>query len=171
MQCPLLENIKEAHLAETKPVIDTPARTGVILGYMNAHQAFPRAGHELAIRCYHRAYAPYSRFRVGAALKARGVRDPYGGCNIENASLGGTICAERSALGALISAEGLCTLEWVVVVSAPEQPVPPCGICRQVLSEFCDDTVLFYLATPTTVVDVVSFGELYPHSFRSYRVK
>ncbi len=125
-------------------------------------------GHATAIRCYERAYAPYSHFRVGAAIKARGITEFFGGCNIENASLGATICAERVALGALIAAVGQQPIEWVMVVSSAKDPVPPCGICRQTLSEFCDDQALFYLATPQQIVHTLSFGELYPYSFRSF---
>lgn len=137
---------------------------------MDNHKAKPLTeGHTLAVRCYERAYAPYSRFQVGATIKAHGITQLFGGCNVENASLGGTICAERTALGALISAVGACRIEWVVVVSAMGDPVAPCGICRQMLSEFCDDSARIYLATPARVIRSMSFGELYPYSFRAFQ--
>src|ERR1700738_3848957 len=83
------------------------------------------------------AHAPFSNFRVGAALRAKSGR-VYTGCNIENASYGLTCCAERVAIFKAIS-EGERGFDAIAVVSDTESLTPPCGACRQIIWEFCGD--------------------------------
>src|SRR5688572_25868462 len=116
----------------------------------------------LARAAQQRAYAPYSRFLVGAALETRSGK-LFSGCNVENATYGATICAERSAVVQMVSAGETELIRLAVYTDAPE-PATPCGICRQVLSEFGRD-VEIACAGPGGA-RVVSLRELFPEPFR-----
>jgi len=94
----------------------------------------------LAREARERARAPYSRFKVGAALKTR-TGEIVTGCNIENASYGLTMCAERVAVFKAVS-EGLSDFDVVTVVADAKRLAPPCGPCRQILWEFCGDVLV-----------------------------
>lgn len=113
-----------------------------------------------------KAYAPYSGFTVGAALLAADGR-VFVGCNVENASYSPTICAERVALGAAIAAGARDFVAIAVIGGRGEvlADTPPCGVCRQTLSEFTDGgmTVLFMENGSRTEC---TLAELLPHSFR-----
>jgi len=112
------------------------------------------------------SHAPHSRFRVGAAVRAASGRI-FGGCNIESASYGLGVCAERVAVLKAVS-EGERDLEAIAVVTDAEVPTPPCGACRQILWEFCGDAELV-LATVKGQVEHYRLSALFPKPFDSSR--
>jgi len=109
------------------------------------------------------AYAPYSRFAVGAAIRAEDGR-VYVGANVENASYPEGICAEAAAIAAMI-AGGARRIEAMAVVAAGAQPVPPCGGCRQRIAEFAAAGTPIHLATVDGARRHVTIGALLPFSF------
>jgi cytidine deaminase len=109
-----------------------------------------------------RAYAPYSRFQVGAAVRAGGR--VFEGANIENASYGLTLCAERAAVAAAVLA-GARRLEAVAVASGTSPPTPPCGMCLQALAEFAGPELTVLLAGARGAVERTTLGELFPRAF------
>ena len=119
-----------------------------------------------AISAREHAYAPYSGFKVGAAVLA-GSGKTYGGCNVENASYSLTICAERVAIGnAILSGEK--EIEAIAVVADASEPVTPCGACLQVLAEFFtpDDPIAIIAAKLDGSYGIRSLSEYLPIQFR-----
>jgi cytidine deaminase len=112
------------------------------------------------------AYAPYSNFLVGAALLTRDGRH-FGGCNVENASYGLCNCAERTALFSAIAA-GCQPGDFLAlaVIADTDNPVSPCGACRQVMSELCDDAMPVLLANLHGDTQETSVAALLPGSFK-----
>lgn len=108
------------------------------------------------------ACADYSHFKVGAALLASSGK-VYTGCNIENASYGLTVCAERVALWKALS-EGARAFTQLAVVTSSAQPASPCGACRQLLWEFCGDIEVI-LANAQGLRQTHRLAELLPHPF------
>jgi len=110
------------------------------------------------------AHAPYSNFRVGAALRAKSGQ-VYTGCNVENSTYGLTVCAERVAIFKAIS-EGERGFDAIAVVADTPQPTPPCGACRQLIWEFCGDVDII-LANLKGQVEVVRTSAILPRPFDS----
>jgi cytidine deaminase len=114
------------------------------------------------------AHAPYSRYMVGAAIltRAGGI---HAGCNVENATYGATLCAERSAIAAMVAAGDHDPVACAVVTAGPE-PGAPCGICRQVLAEFAADMKIVLVAEDSrgrvTKRESATLAELLPRAFR-----
>jgi cytidine deaminase len=110
-----------------------------------------------------RAYAPYSNFRVGACLKgATGAY--YLGCNIENAAYSPSNCAERTAMFKAVY-EGERQFDAIAIVWDGENPAVPCGVCRQVLAEFCDPEMPVICANRKGEYKLVAMGDLLPDAF------
>ncbi len=114
---------------------------------------------DAAIEARERAYAPYSHFLVGAALLTRSGK-VFTGSNVENLSYGLTICAERVAIGTAVAA-GEREFEAIVVVADTDQPISPCGACRQVLAEFAPH-LRVVLATLSGEDAVFQLDDLFP---------
>lgn len=110
------------------------------------------------------AYAPYSHFRVGAALLTKSGRI-YTGCNIENVGFSATNCAERTAVFKAVS-EGERDFAAIVINGDNNDYLAPCGVCRQVLAEFCElDTFQVILANNEEDYKIMTLGELLPGAF------
>lgn len=108
------------------------------------------------------AYAPYSNFRVGAALLAKDGR-VFTGANVENASYGLSLCAERAAVAQAVAA-GAQEFEAIAIVAGDTTPVPPCGMCRQFLAEFAPRMPV-HSYTPSGAQLESTVSELLPHGF------
>ena len=124
--------------------------------------------YEAAVKMRERSYAPYSRFRVGAALLAKDGT-VWTGCNIENASYGACNCAERTAFFKAVS-EGEKHFSAIAIAGGPEGAetldfCPPCGICRQVMEEFCGQDFRIILGNSAGELKVLTMAELLPYGF------
>lgn len=117
---------------------------------------------ERALAAMQRAYAPYSRFRVGAALLATDGSVTEG-CNVENAAFPAGMCAERAAISAAV-ARGVRSFDTIVVATESDQPTPPCGTCRQVLIEFAPRLIVISV-TQSGREARWTLSELLPHAF------
>jgi cytidine deaminase len=133
---------------------------------------------EAALAVRERAYAPYSKYKVGAALLGEDGRI-YIGCNVENAAYPVCLCAEHAAIASAVS-QGCRRFRAIVVATAGEQPGPPCGVCRQAMREFSPEIAILLVTTsrqraqltlpdlfgpPTPELATHTLPELLPHSF------
>ncbi len=111
-----------------------------------------------------KAYAPYSKFKVGACVLTENEK-VYTGCNFENSSFGLTICAERNAIGSAV-ADGELKIKAIAIYSPNTKPCYPCGACRQVMSEFVSDSGLDIITEAENGIDIKNFDEIFPEGFR-----
>lgn len=112
-----------------------------------------------------KAYVPYSHFPVGAALHTKDGKT-YTGCNIENASYGLSNCAERTAIFKAVS-EGEKAFDYLVVTGGTEDPISPCGACRQVMVEFFEPDMKVLLTNKEGKVNETTVAELLPGAFQA----
>ena len=117
---------------------------------------------EAALRARENAHAPYSKFKVGAALEDETGRI-HTGCNVENATYGLTVCAERVAVFKAVS-EGAGKFRRIAVAADTDVLTPPCGACRQILWEFCGDIEVI-LANPRGKTETLRLRDLFPRPF------
>lgn len=117
---------------------------------------------EVAKNARENAYVPYSHFKVGAAVLTSDGKI-ITGCNVENASYGLAICAERVAVFNAVS-QGNTSFKAIAVIADTEEPVPPCGACRQVLTEFSREMIII-MANLKDEIKRTTVGELLPYAF------
>jgi len=119
---------------------------------------------KMAINVKEQAYAPYSKFKVGAVLVTQNNKI-YTGVNIENATYGATVCAERTAILKAVS-EGERKIIKIIIASDSIDYIYPCGICRQMLAEFGNDDMEIICTKNTGEYIIKKLGELLPNAFR-----
>lgn len=117
-----------------------------------------------ALKASKKAYVPYSRFPVGAAVLTEDGM-VYTGCNIENVSYGLTNCGERTALFKAVS-DGVHRFSALAVIADTKGPVSPCGACRQVMAELCPRDMKVYLGNVSGEIQETTVGELLPGAFQ-----
>lgn len=110
------------------------------------------------------AHAPYSKRFIGAAVLMEDG-NIYSGCNIENASYGGTVCAERVAIWKAVSEGSFGKIKEILVVSSEKDPWPPCGMCRQVIAEFATKKTIIHTANPDGKMKSFTFDDIFPEAF------
>lgn len=123
----------------------------------------------LALKARKRAYAPYSKYLVGAVV-VDGRGKVFSGCNVENANYAGTICAEHVAVAKMVS-WGSREIRRVVLVTSSDEPVFPCGFCRQILSEFGPSSEITTVNRRATVFSQTTLENLLPGRFSRKSLK
>lgn len=126
--------------------------------------------YRLTVQAMKRAYAPYSNFFVGATLVTKSGK-AFSGCNVENVCAGAGICAERAALTKAVS-EGHKVFTALYLVTKADKPVSPCGICLQMLSEFCPPDLPVVTGNSRKIIHRKRFGDFLPWPYsRKDRVR
>lgn len=131
---------------------------------VRAQSASVRQLVKAATQARKRSYSPYSKHKVGAAIRLNNGQI-FTGCNIENSSYGGTVCAERTAIFKAVSENGKIKVAEVAVVTDSEYPWPPCGFCRQVIAEFASPEIPLYAANLQGDLRISRFGDIMPDAF------
>ena len=132
---------------------------------MSSKSAEVQKAYQAAINARNNAHCPYSKFKVGAAFKIKNEDHYISGCNVENASYGATICAERGAIMSWVSQMGAQKeLEFLVLVTETADAVP-CGMCLQVMSEFCDGDFPVYIADTEAIKHTKRLSDFFPSPF------
>ena len=134
---------------------------------MTGEQSLQDSLHRQALESRQRAYVPYSHFAVGAAVEAVSGKI-FSGCNVENASYGLTVCAERIAIFNAVAA-GETRLQRLAVVADSSEPVAPCGACRQVMAEFGVRQIFMY--NTAGQCKMVDMSDLLPYAFGPQQMK
>ncbi len=127
------------------------------------------AAYKAALKTRNHSHSPYSRFKVGAAVQVKGKSAAITGCNVENASFGATICAERNAIFAAVAEHGKIKPEFIVVVTGEDEATVPCALCLQVLAEFAGDKMPIYLGNEEGIQKSFTLNELLPQPFRAFK--
>ncbi len=126
--------------------------------------------HRQAVEAREHSHSPYSKHKVGASIRLSNGQT-YAGCNIENASYGGTVCAERVAIWKGVSEIGAAKISDIVVVTDQKEAWPPCGFCRQVIAEFATPTTQIHLGNLKSIHRSLPFSQLFPESFTPEHLK
>ena len=129
---------------------------------MNNHQRM----FEMAKTAACNAYAPYSKFKVGACILST-TDNLYIGCNVENISYPVGTCAEAGAISAMI-ASGDNKIKEILIYASSDELITPCGACRQRIAEFGDASTLIHLANASGIQQTTTIGELLPKSFKDF---
>ncbi len=130
------------------------------------NEALKEKAFQAALTARGHAHAPYSKFQVGAAL-VDSQGNIYSGCNVENASFGATVCAERTALLSSVAQKGRLAYAFIVVVCNTQPVTVPCALCLQVLSEFVTADFPVLLGDLEGIKKEVRFGDLLPMPFNT----
>jgi cytidine deaminase len=126
--------------------------------------------YQVACQTRENAYTIYSHCKVGAAIQLSNG-EVVSGCNVENASYGATVCAERVAIQKAVSDFGKIELQKVMVVTDSKMPWPPCGMCRQVIAEFASAQTEVFLANLQGICLKFSFKDIFPCAFENSYMK